>query len=38
LQGLDDVGVTLQQLDRIEAFEAQYRADMPWLAHLLTKE
>lgn len=35
LKGLDDVGVTLQHLPRIEAFEAQYRADMPWLAHIL---
>ena len=35
LQGLDDVGVTLQHLARIEAFEAQYRADMPWLASIL---
>lgn len=34
LKGLDDVGVTLQHLAQIEAFEAQYRADMPWLAHL----
>jgi 3-isopropylmalate/(R)-2-methylmalate dehydratase small subunit len=35
LQGLDDVGVTLQHLAQIEAFEAQYRADMPWLAPIL---
>ncbi len=35
LQGLDDVGVTLQHLPQIEAFEAQYRADMPWLAPIL---
>lgn len=34
-QGLDDVGVTLQHLKQIEAFEAQYRNDMPWLAHIL---
>jgi 3-isopropylmalate/(R)-2-methylmalate dehydratase small subunit len=34
LKGLDDVGVTLQHLAQIEAFEAQYRADMPWLAPL----
>lgn len=32
LDGLDDVGVTLRHLPQIEAFEAQYRADMPWLA------
>lgn len=31
LKGLDDVGVTLQHLPQIEAFEAQYRRDMPWL-------
>ncbi len=35
LKGLDDVGVTLQHLDQIEAFEAQYRIDMPWLTHLI---
>ncbi len=35
LKGLDDVGVTLQHLAQIEAFETQYRADMPWLAHIL---
>lgn len=35
LKGLDDVGVTLQHLTQIEAFEAQYRRDMPWLAHIL---
>ena len=35
LKGLDDVGVTLQHLAQIEAFEAQYRSDMPWLAHLI---
>jgi 3-isopropylmalate/(R)-2-methylmalate dehydratase small subunit len=35
LKGLDDVGVTLQHLAQIEAFEAQYRADMPWLAPII---
>ena len=35
LKGLDDVGVTLQHLAQIEAFEAQYRTDMPWLAHMI---
>jgi 3-isopropylmalate/(R)-2-methylmalate dehydratase small subunit len=35
MQGLDDVGVTLQHLAQIEAFEAQYRADMPWLTPIL---
>ncbi len=32
LKGLDDVGVTLQHLAQIEAFEEKYRADMPWFA------
>lgn len=35
LKGLDDVGVTQQYLAHIEAFEAQYRTDMPWLAHII---
>lgn len=35
LKGLDDVGVTLQLLPQIEAFEAQYRIDMPWLKYLI---
>jgi 3-isopropylmalate/(R)-2-methylmalate dehydratase small subunit len=35
LKGLDDVGVTLQHLPQIEAFEAQYRTDMPWLNRLI---
>jgi 3-isopropylmalate/(R)-2-methylmalate dehydratase small subunit len=35
LKGLDDVGVTLQHLPQIEAFEAQYRTNMPWLSHIL---
>ena len=34
LKGLDDVGVTLQHLPQIEAFEAQYRIDMPWIKPL----
>ena len=34
LKGLDDVGVTLQHLPQIEAFEAQYRIDMPWIKSL----
>lgn len=32
MKGLDDVGVTLQHLSDIEAFEVAYRARMPWLA------
>jgi 3-isopropylmalate/(R)-2-methylmalate dehydratase small subunit len=35
LKGLDDVGVTLQHLPQIEAFEARYRADMPWLKYMI---
>ncbi len=34
LQGLDDVGITLQHMDEIEAFETQQRAEMTWLARL----
>lgn len=32
MKGLDDVGVTLEHLPEIEAFEASYRTRMPWLA------
>ena len=32
MKGLDDVGVTLEHLPDIEAFEQAYRARMPWLA------
>jgi 3-isopropylmalate/(R)-2-methylmalate dehydratase small subunit len=31
LQGVDEIQLTLGSLDRIEAFERQYRADMNWL-------
>jgi 3-isopropylmalate/(R)-2-methylmalate dehydratase small subunit len=31
LNGLDDIGLTLQQVDRIKAFEERHRAAMPWL-------
>lgn len=31
LEGLDDIGLTLQHADDIRAFEAKRRADMPWL-------
>ena len=30
LKGLDDVGLVLQHLPEIEAFEQRYRAEMPW--------
>ena len=31
LNGLDDIGLTLQRADRIEAFEAAQRKQQPWL-------
>ncbi len=31
--GLDDIGLTLRQKDKITAFEAQRLASKPWLAH-----
>jgi 3-isopropylmalate/(R)-2-methylmalate dehydratase small subunit len=31
LNGLDDIGLTLQHVDAIKAFEAKYRAAQPWL-------
>ena len=33
LGGLDDIGLTLRQSDKIKAFEAQRLASKPWLAH-----
>jgi 3-isopropylmalate/(R)-2-methylmalate dehydratase small subunit len=35
LNGLDDIGLTLQHKDDIKAFEAQRLATKPWLAHTL---
>ncbi|GAA4343404.1 3-isopropylmalate dehydratase small subunit [Pigmentiphaga soli] len=32
LEGLDDVGLVLQNIDLIEAFERRYRTDFPWTA------
>jgi 3-isopropylmalate/(R)-2-methylmalate dehydratase small subunit len=32
IKGLEDVGVTLEHLPRIEAFEQDYRRQRPWLA------
>ncbi len=32
LEGLDDVGLTLQKEDKIESFESQYAQSMPWMA------
>jgi len=31
LNGLDDIGITLQSKDRIREFEAQHQAKFPWL-------
>ena len=31
LNGLDDIGLTLQHLDKITAFEAKQKAEQPWL-------
>lgn len=31
LNGLDDIGLTLQQIDKIKEFEAKHRAAQPWL-------
>ncbi len=33
LNGLDDIGLTLRQADKIKAFEAQRLAKKPWLAN-----
>jgi 3-isopropylmalate/(R)-2-methylmalate dehydratase small subunit len=38
LKGLDDVGVTLQSLSAIEAFEAKYRNEMTWLATTVIRD
>ena len=35
LNGLDDIGLTLQHKDEIAAFEARRLATKPWLAHTL---
>lgn len=32
LEGLDDVGLTLQKEEKITAFESQYAASQPWMA------
>jgi 3-isopropylmalate/(R)-2-methylmalate dehydratase small subunit len=31
LNGLDDIGLTLQHVDEIKAFEAKRRTEQPWL-------
>ena len=33
LNGFDDIGLTLRQKDKIQTFEAERLARMPWLAH-----
>jgi 3-isopropylmalate/(R)-2-methylmalate dehydratase small subunit len=35
LNGLDDIGLTLRNADKIRAFEAQRLATKPWLAHTM---
>jgi len=32
IEGLDDVGLTLQKEDKIQSFENDYRLSMPWMA------
>jgi 3-isopropylmalate/(R)-2-methylmalate dehydratase small subunit len=32
INGLDDIGLTLQKKDKIKAFEAERLATKPWLA------
>lgn len=31
LEGLDDIGISLQQADKIDAYEAQHKKTFPWL-------
>ena len=33
LNGLDDIGLTLQHVDEIKAYEARRRCEAPWLFH-----
>lgn len=33
LNGLDDIGLTLQHVDEIKAYEARHRCEAPWLFH-----
>ena len=32
LQGLDDIGLVMQNIKEIEAFEKKHHAELPWLA------
>ena len=36
MKGLDDVGVTLEHLPQIEAFESNYRRKKPWIVRIET--
>jgi len=38
LKGLDDIGVTLQQAELIDAFEKQYQKRFPWLFNAIVSE
>ena len=31
LEGLDDIGITLKSVDKIDSFEAKQKAQMPWM-------
>ncbi|RZL67652.1 MAG: 3-isopropylmalate dehydratase small subunit, partial [Variovorax sp.] len=35
INGLDDIGLTLQKKDKIKAFETERLAQKPWLAHTM---
>ena len=35
LNGLDDIGLTLRQADKIRAFEERHLASRPWLANTI---
>lgn len=37
MNGFDDIGLTLRQKDKIQAFEARRLAGKPWLAHSLAR-
>jgi 3-isopropylmalate dehydratase small subunit len=32
LKGLDDIGLVMQNIKEIEAFEKKHHEEMPWLA------
>ena len=35
INGLDDIGLTLRNSDKIKAFEAERLATKPWLNHVM---